>query len=47
MTIERVRAESALHEADRYKDQLLAVFAHELRKGLAPLVCDVPIDHMR
>jgi signal transduction histidine kinase/DNA-binding response OmpR family regulator len=35
--IERVRAESALKEADVRKDEFLAVLAHELRNPLAPL----------
>jgi PAS domain S-box-containing protein len=34
---ERKRAEEALHEADRRKDEFLAVLGHELRNPLAPL----------
>jgi signal transduction histidine kinase len=34
---ERSRAESALKEADRQKDEFLAILAHELRNPLAPI----------
>jgi PAS domain S-box-containing protein len=34
---ERVRAQAALREADRRKDEFLAMLAHELRGPLAPL----------
>jgi PAS domain S-box-containing protein len=34
---DRKRAEEALHEADRRKDEFLAVLAHELRNPLAPI----------
>ena len=34
---ERSRAESALKEADRQKDEVLAILAHELRNPLAPI----------
>lgn len=34
---ERARAESALLEADRHKDEFLAILAHELRNPLAPI----------
>ncbi|MFO1430108.1 MAG: PAS domain S-box protein [Candidatus Competibacteraceae bacterium] len=34
---ERRQAEEALHEADRRKDEFLAVLAHELRNPLAPI----------
>ena len=34
---ERKRAEEGLHEADRRKDEFLAILAHELRNPLAPL----------
>jgi len=34
---ERLRGEDALREADRRKDEFLAVLAHELRNPLAPL----------
>lgn len=35
--VERVRAEEALLQADRRKDQFLAMLAHELRNPLAPI----------
>lgn len=35
--IERMRAEEALQQADRRKDQFLATLAHELRNPLAPI----------
>jgi signal transduction histidine kinase/ActR/RegA family two-component response regulator len=34
---ERTRAEAALIEADRHKDEFLAILAHELRNPLAPI----------
>src|SRR5437660_5885746 len=34
---ERTRAEAALKEADRHKDEFLAMLAHELRNPLAPI----------
>jgi signal transduction histidine kinase len=34
---ERMRVESALKEADRHKDEFLAILAHELRNPLAPI----------
>lgn len=34
---ERSRAETALLEADRHKDEFLAILAHELRNPLAPI----------
>ncbi|HWI13218.1 MAG TPA: PAS domain S-box protein, partial [Burkholderiales bacterium] len=34
---ERKKAEAALHEADRRKDEFLATLAHELRNPLAPI----------
>ena len=34
---DRKRAEEALREADRRKDEFLALLAHELRNPLAPL----------
>jgi signal transduction histidine kinase/CheY-like chemotaxis protein len=36
-TTERFRAENALREADRRKDEFLAMLAHELRNPLAPI----------
>jgi PAS domain S-box-containing protein len=35
---DRVRAEAALREADRRKDEFLATLAHELRNPLAPIL---------
>ena len=35
---ERLRAEAALREADRRKDEFLAMLAHELRNPLAPIM---------
>ncbi|MEW6021565.1 MAG: ATP-binding protein [Pseudomonadota bacterium] len=35
---ERLRAESALRDADRRKDEFLAMLAHELRNPLAPIM---------
>ena len=35
--VERLRAEAALLQADRRKDQFLALLAHELRNPLAPI----------
>ncbi|MES1196835.1 MAG: response regulator, partial [Steroidobacter sp.] len=34
---QRIRIESALKEADRHKDEFLAILAHELRNPLAPI----------
>ena len=34
---ERKRAEEALREVDRRKDEFLAILAHELRNPLAPI----------
>jgi signal transduction histidine kinase len=36
--VERLRAERALKEADRHKDEFLAMLAHELRNPLAPIL---------
>jgi PAS domain S-box-containing protein len=35
--IERIRSEEALKEADRHKDEFLALLGHELRNPLAPI----------
>jgi PAS domain S-box-containing protein len=35
--VERIRAEQALRDADKRKDQFLAMLAHELRNPLAPI----------
>ncbi|RYE70873.1 MAG: response regulator [Oxalobacteraceae bacterium] len=35
--VERIRADEALREADRRKDQFLAMLGHELRNPLAPI----------
>jgi PAS domain S-box-containing protein len=35
--VERERAQAALHDADRRKDEFLAMLAHELRNPLAPI----------
>jgi signal transduction histidine kinase/ActR/RegA family two-component response regulator len=43
----RKRAEEALQEADRRKDQFLAVLAHELRNPLAPLRNAVEVMRLR
>jgi PAS domain S-box-containing protein len=40
---ERVKAELALREADRRKDEFLATLAHELRNHLAPIMNAVPL----
>ncbi len=40
---ERQRAEGALKEADRHKDEFLAILAHELRNPLAPIRTAVDI----
>jgi len=40
---ERQRAEAALKEADRHKDEFLAILAHELRNPLAPIRTAVDI----
>jgi PAS domain S-box-containing protein len=40
---ERVKAELALREADRRKDEFLATLAHELRNPLAPIMNAVPL----
>lgn len=40
---ERIRAEEALREADRRKDEFLATLAHELRNPLAPIHNALPI----
>src|ERR1700694_2018728 len=40
---ERARAEQALKEADRHKDEFLAMLAHELRSPLAPVLNAVQV----
>jgi signal transduction histidine kinase len=44
---ERARAEQALKEADRHKDEFLAMLAHELRNPLAPILNAVQLMHMK
>ncbi len=44
---ERARAEHALKEADRHKDEFLAMLAHELRNPLAPIRNAVQLMHLR
>ena len=50
---ERVRVEKAMKEADRHKDEFLAMLAHELRNPLAPIrnavqiMRHVPFDNPR
>jgi PAS domain S-box-containing protein len=44
---ERVRAEQALLEADRRKDEFLAMLAHELRNPLAPIRNAVHLQKLR
>jgi CheY-like chemotaxis protein/two-component sensor histidine kinase len=45
--IERKRAEEALKEADRRKDEFLAMLAHELRNPLAPVRTALEIMRLR
>ena len=44
---ERARAELALQEADRNKDEFLAMLAHELRNPLAPMLNAVQLMRMQ
>jgi signal transduction histidine kinase len=44
--VERGRAEQALREADRNKDEFLAMLAHELRNPLAPILNAVHLMRM-
>jgi signal transduction histidine kinase len=44
---ERARAEQALHEADRNKDEFLAMLAHELRNPLAPILNALQLMRMK
>src|SRR6185437_5919018 len=44
---ERSRVEQALKEADRHKDEFLAMLAHELRNPLAPILNAVQLMRMR
>jgi signal transduction histidine kinase len=44
---ERARAEQALKEADRQKDEFLAMLAHELRNPLAPILNAVQLMRLK
>jgi signal transduction histidine kinase len=44
---ERTRVEQALKEADRHKDEFLAMLAHELRNPLAPILNAVQLMRMK
>jgi signal transduction histidine kinase len=44
---ERAKAEEALREADRNKDEFLAMLAHELRNPLAPILSAVQLLRMK
>ncbi|HZO21604.1 MAG TPA: response regulator [Steroidobacteraceae bacterium] len=44
---ERTRVETALKEADRHKDEFLAMLAHELRNPLAPILNAVQLMRLR
>jgi signal transduction histidine kinase/CheY-like chemotaxis protein len=44
---DRKRAEDALREADRRKDQFLAMLAHELRNPLAPIITAAEVLRLR
>jgi signal transduction histidine kinase len=44
---ERTRAEQALQEADRNKDEFLAMLAHELRNPLAPILNALQLIRMK
>ena len=44
---ERARAEQALHEADRNKDEFLAMLSHELRNPLAPILNALQLMRMK
>jgi len=44
---ERARVEEALKEADRHKDEFLAMLAHELRNPLAPILNAVQLMRMK
>jgi signal transduction histidine kinase len=44
---ERARAEQALKEADRHKDEFLAMLAHELRNPLAPILNALQLMRMK
>ncbi len=44
---ERARAERALQEADRNKDEVLAMLAHELRNPLAPILNALQLMRMK
>jgi signal transduction histidine kinase len=45
--VERTRAEQALQEADRNKDEFLAMLAHELRNPLAPILNALQLMRMK
>jgi signal transduction histidine kinase len=45
--VERARAEQALQEADRNKDEFLAMLAHELRNPLAPILNALQLMRMK
>jgi len=45
--VERARAEDALKEADRRKDEFLAMLAHELRNPLAPILTALHVMRLR
>jgi signal transduction histidine kinase len=44
---ERARAEQALKEADRHKNEFLAMLAHELRNPLAPILNAIQLMRMK
>jgi len=44
---ERIRAETALREADRHKEEFLAMLGHELRNPLAPICNAVKLLHRK
>src|SRR6185503_14319344 len=44
---ERKRAEEAMREADRRKDQFIALLGHELRNPLAPIMTALQLMKLR